>query len=290
MKAVTLGILFLVPQLALANPGHKLEAYGDSLTAGFLAGTNVTAPPTLKGFSKILSDLAMFSLTTDFKYAQPYLRPDLAWPAKLAERLRADGSTVDLVNRGVSASGVLGMLDQLGEQEDDVGALFFSGHNDICGSSKPTDEVVQEFERAYDTVLAQWDKTHTGSRAYLMMVTRVDKVFVALDGVGWYQGKSTSYKCEDNWRKFFPYCPVYYQMLKDGKLVDFLQPRVDGMNAALEKLVQKYNRDSKSNRFEYLDKVTALDFVPSFFAIDCYHLSAIGQDRIAENIFRNTYF
>jgi len=288
MKATILALFWLASQCALGQPGHKLEAYGDSLTAGFLADTNLTSPTALKDVSKALSDLAMFFFTGDFKYAQQHHRPDLAWPAKLAERLRADGSSVDLINRGVSGSSVAGLLDQLVDRNEDVGALFFSGHNDICENPKPADQVIREFEADYDSVLARWDQTHTGSRAYLMAVTRVDKVFVALQGVNW--GKKSTYRCEDSWRKFFPYCPSYYKMLKEGTLVSFLQPRIDGMNAALEKLVDKYNRESKSNRFEYLGKVTDLDFVPNFFAFDCYHLSAAGQDRIAENIFRNTYF
>lgn len=125
--AAWIGLLILVPGLALGSPGFRLETYGDSLTAGFLSNTSLMTPPPLKDISKIISDLAMFKLTDLVQYIEPHQSRTLAWPSQLAEILRKDGSRVEVENRAVSGSTSADLQSQLVPTGTDVRALFFSG-------------------------------------------------------------------------------------------------------------------------------------------------------------------
>lgn len=293
MKSFTvlLGLLGLLPSLAHGSPDMKIESYGDSITAGFLSGESLTTPPPLKIISKIISDLAMFAITDKSQYTSTHHAPLNAWPNQIAEILRKDGSQVTLMNRSVSGSASWDLTGQLvpGVGGDRI-AYFFSGNNDICENSEPVASLVQRFEQQFDAALAQWDASHTGSRAYLVPVPRLDRVFSTLRGFVWYKGGQGSYRCEDCWKKFFPYCPSFYRMEKDGKLKDFMEPRVNAMNHALERMADKWNRSSKGNVFVMLPNVHDVAFKPEYFSIDCYHPSAFGQRELGEAIFKASSF
>lgn len=106
----------------------------------------------------------------------------------------------------------------------------------------------------------------------------------------WYQGKTSQYRCEDSWKKFFPYCPSFYKMMKENTLQDFIESRTQAMNAALVTLVDKWNRDSKSNAFQFLTQVPGTELRPEFFSVDCYHMGPYGQTQFAESVFHAAYF
>jgi hypothetical protein len=40
------------------------------------------------------------------------------------------------------------------------------------------------------------------------------------------------------------------------------------------------------NRFRYLPKVNELQYEQDFFAVDCYHLSTLGQATLGEVIYQ----
>jgi hypothetical protein len=283
-----LGLLFLVPGLAVAAPGHRIETYGDSLTAGFLSETSLLSPPPLKEISGIVSDLIMYRLTEQDEYLASHHAPKRAWPYQLAEHLRQDGSIVDLQNKAISGTAAVDLVNQLVAPSADATAFFFTGHNDLCENPEPVDELIAHFEVEYDSALAKWDASHTGSTAYLMPVSRIDQVYDTMRGHVWYQGKQGQYSCEDNWKKFFPYCPSFYRMLKEGKLEAFIVARSDAMNLALQRLVEKWNRASKSNTFLFL--TMEVKFTKEFFSVDCYHLGKGGQAWLGEAVFKKLYF
>ena len=86
------ALIFLV-LLCQAIPGSAmtLEAYGDSLTAGFFSNEKgLTNPPPLKEISKILSDLGMFILTGDVSYRDPHEYPHRDGDARADQHANAD--------------------------------------------------------------------------------------------------------------------------------------------------------------------------------------------------------
>ncbi len=279
----------LVAGPALAAPGYRMEAYGDSLTAGFLSDMNVTEPPALSVISKVMSDLAMFHVTVGHSFLMPHENRNLAWPNQVAEMLRRDGSQVELQNHAVTASLVSDLTTQLVHGGTDVRAFFFSGHNDLCADQGPVETLVQNFTKSLDATLSQWDATHRNSRAHLIPVSRIDKVYSALKGYVWHHGTVSQYRCEDSWTKFFPYCVSFSRMEKKGTLQEFIQSRTEAMDAAMVSLVDKWNRTSKSNVFEWLPGVPGVEFVPEYFSVDCYHLGPAGQAQFAKSVFNGAY-
>src|SRR5688572_18007144 len=104
MKAII--VFFVLCHSALAMDTKRpviLEAYGDSLTAAFLGGEkNLENPPSLKEVSSTLSDLAMFLITKEPKYKDPYEYRTTGWPARLAKKLAAKhGMLFEARNYGV---------------------------------------------------------------------------------------------------------------------------------------------------------------------------------------------
>jgi hypothetical protein len=285
-----LVVLLVGPSRGLAAPGYRFESYGDSLTAGFLSDANLTSPPPLKQVSKIISDLAMFLLTQKPEYTEPHHARAKAWPNQLADLLRKDGTAVDLVNNAVSGSASWDLSSQLVASGSDSTAFFFSGHNDICENTEPVADLADRFERSFEEAISRWDAGHMGSKAVVLPVSRIDRVFATLKGHVWFKSQAANYRCEDCWKKFFPYCPSFYRMHKDGTLRDFIEPRVEAMNAALERVVDKWNRTSKANAFYFLKDVHEVAFRPDYFSIDCYHLGSYGQSELGLSVRKAGHF
>ena len=228
----------------------------------------------------------MFGLTAQYDYLEPHHARTLAWPNQVAERLRRDGSLVDVQNRAVTASIVGELPDQLvSGLRADVNALFWSGHNDLCLNPAAADAFVERFARELDAAVAKWDATHVSSRAHFIPVSRIDKVYAVLKGHVWHQGTTSQYRCEDSWTKFFPYCLEFSRRVKDGSMEDYIRTRTEAMDAAMTKLADKWNRQSKSNVFDVLTSVPGVEFRPEYFSVDCYHLSAAGQAQFAQAVF-----
>ena len=122
---------FLFLTCAQLQAGN-LEAYGDSLTAGLLSGTKVTAPPSLEEISSILTDYGRFILTRDPRFMDRHHRKDLAWPEKISSLL--PGNRPDKVlNLAVSRARSFNLSSQveLADPSTNTNAFFFIGHNDI---------------------------------------------------------------------------------------------------------------------------------------------------------------
>lgn len=87
----------------------------------------------------------------------------------------------------------------------------------------------------------------------------------------------------------FVYAKVYSTMLKAGTLDDYLNPRITAMNAALDPLAFDWNKKSAhGNYFRYLRNAQAgVNYQADFFAVDCFHLSEIGEATVAQSIARD---
>ncbi len=274
---------FFLSTVALASSGYRLETYGDSLTAGFLSHLSLMNPPSLKDIGKIMSDGAMFRLTGEGHYIAAHEDKKRAWPNQLADILRRDGSVVEVENHAVTASKAGDLKSQLVEQGSGALAFFFSGHNDLCDNPAAVEDLVAGIIQGFDRALSKWDATHSGSRAILIPMARVDKVFATLKGHVWYHGK-TEYRCEDSWNKFFPYCMGFARKAKDGTLEEFVKPRSEALDLAMSVLVDKWNHRSKFNSFEIMLGALSTDFLAEYFSVDCYHLGPNGQAKFAQLI------
>jgi lysophospholipase L1-like esterase len=281
-------ICLLLAKSALAV-NATMEIYGDSLTAGFLDSTSVVSPPTLPEISSIISDLALYKLTNDENLIHKHEGRDNAWPADLAHLVEAATPNLNLTVQNLAVSGAT--TSELASQIKDAPdaseyGMFFIGHNDLCKDTDSVDTVAAKFSASFETAVRIWDKDHSNAKGYLIPVGQIQRVYDTLHGLVWYQG-AVQYKCEDSWTKFFPYCPSYADMYANGTLDAFLGPRIDAMNNSLAALAQKMNGSSAhGNHYEYVAGIDKETYEKEYFAIDCYHLSELGQSTLAEKIYQ----
>jgi lysophospholipase L1-like esterase len=265
-----------------------MEAYGDSLTAGFLSNTRLNGGHTLESLSRIITDLMTFLITGERGYVKAHEHTELAWPAFLAGLLQAKGPPIDVRNYAISGSWTYDLVDQVTSAATSPGptsAFFNVGFNDLCSTPLTPAELGDEFEVEYDRALAKWDATHQNSTAYLVPITDAEKMFEILKGQVWYAGSKRPFTCEDAWRKYFPYCSSFQRKLLSGTLHDYLSPRREAMNQRLGVIAAKWSKQSARNRFVHLAGSHDERLMPHHFAVDCYHLSPEGGQAVAQSLF-----
>jgi lysophospholipase L1-like esterase len=283
------AVFFALSVLGTSTPLQAveyIEAYGDSITAGFMSHTGVTHPPPLKELSLIISDLAMYLMTGNASYVAKQHAPELSWVSVLARRIDPKGP-LNLDNHAVSSSKawqILGQVRRHPNRNAIARAFFFIGHNDLCNTMEEPKAIGLEFEAELDRALIEWDQTHSDSTAYLLPVSDIHRVYSRLSGVVWYNGAQTRYTCDDAWTKFFPYCPSHYAKHKAGTLESFMKPRLREMNNALSRLANKRTAASARNSFHFLKQAHDIAYEPEYFAVDCFHLSKKGQETIAQRV------
>lgn len=263
-----------------------IETYGDSITAGFLTKTEVTNAPPLSEISLLVSDLAMFFMTKDTRFIVKHHAPDLAWPALLAKTLDPNGP-LRVENQAVSGANTWELITQVRKQAGRSSAsraFFFIGHNDLCNNPDSPTAIASSFSGQVENALAEWSKTHRGATAYLVPISDIHRVYERLWGYVWHKGAEDSYTCTDSWTKLFPYCISHYKKAKLGQLETYMKPRLNEMNAALEKLADAWNRQNPANHYVYLKDAHNIPYEPEYFAVDCFHLSAAGQRTVATRI------
>lgn len=289
-SALTVGIALLGLQNAVAaEPVTRIEAYGDSITAGFLSDKTILTPPGLSTISQIMSELITIELNGDKHQFQKFEARDVAWPSVLRAWLAAGNRPTSVTNVAVSGAFVheLGeQLDRAGSTAEKTAAFFWIGHNDLCNNQQDPEKIGQDFAGWYRDALEKWDKNHTNSTAYLMPLGDVNRMYKALDGYVWYSQNGSKFKCEDSWLRLFPYCRQNSRLFIAGKFDEYFVPRKAAIGKALAALASRLTTASRSNRFVYLDNVLSDPFKTEFFSIDCYHLSKIGQNGVATEVFR----
>ncbi len=247
-----------------------------------MSRTDVTHAPPLKEMGGIISDLAMFIMTKDRKHAAKHHAPELAWPTLLAKRLN-----LKVNNQAVSGAHGFEMraqVERVKKTSAPVKAFFFVGHNDLCNNLDDPKNIGAAFTEEVGDALAEWDRRHSGSVAYLIPVAKIHEVFRTLLTYVWHRGPQNNYSCADSWTKFFPYCPSHYGKAKVGALDAYMAPRLDAMNDGLDQLALEFTKQSPSNRFYYLKDAHDVSYDPDLFAVDCFHLSAKGQKTIADRL------
>lgn len=288
MKFTFTGVVALVSLVLTTTAPAKeiaMEAYGDSITAAFLSGTQVTNAPTLEEMGKIWSDLAMYKISGDKKYLTPHHKPNLAWPQLIADIWTSQGHTIKLKNYAISGAKTKDLISQLGgERTADATSFFFMGHNDLCDNKNTPEAIGAQFGKEYKAALKLWDSKHVGATAYVIPVADIHRVYKTLEGYVWHNRDGRTYRCEDSWTKYFPYCTSYYKKLKDGTLEEFLAPRIAAMNEAVDKVVSEADRDSGRNHYKTLVQFKNKAYEKDYFAVDCFHLSKEGQSALAENV------
>ncbi len=270
-----------------------LEAYGDSLTAGFLAGEkNLEDSPTLPEVSKLLSDLALYLLTGEDKYRTPHEYPASAWPARLAKKLKDGlGVDVEIHNYGMTGADTILVKDQLKKLPDGVRkkaiAVVFIGHNDFAdGADITAAAMIERHRKALNDFFSEWDKAHLNSNLFLIPVGEVYRVYQSLRGYKWYTSDLHAYTCEDSWDNFFPYSRFYAQLQKQGKLESFFLPRLDAFHKTERRTAWEWNWLTFRNTFYVLENKKTFPYVPENFAVDCFHLASNGQEALAQIVYQ----
>lgn len=266
-----------------------LEAYGDSLTAGFLADTSLINPPPLEKLSKMLEELAFAFIQKDRSAMKKFESNENAWPHYLSESLKREGIDVaEVANLAVSGSKsaeIIHQVKQRGKSSAPSWAFFFVGHNDLCHVMGDEAAVADQFRNHLNESLAEWEKNHEGSTAYLIPAGPIYKLYPVLDNYEWFQSEQKTFKCQDAWTKYFPYCVHFYQRYKRGDLESYLKPRTEAVNAVVIDLVKEWDKKSAGrNRYKYIADPWPMPLEPKLFAMDCYHQADPGQRIFADNV------
>ena len=278
---------FVYSTLSLAL---KFEVYGDSISAGFLSGTKVSST-NIAQVTGVMSDFSKFLATGQQEHAliSKYERRDLSWSSQLRGILASAGYQIDLPdNTAVTGSwtgGVTFAIQNRPEEKDPAWAFFFVGHNDLCGKAGTAEEFTEYYRDEYDKALSEWNSRHTGSTAYLISVVPVYKLYASLDKYVWARTSTgRELRCNETWNQFIPYCRHYYKKHSTGQLENYLKPRVDGMDAAMRTLANQWTQkgSERKNRFVYVDVKWPDKFQPDWIALDCYHITEVGQRKLAE--------
>jgi lysophospholipase L1-like esterase len=282
------GVFFAGAVFGSAQGVH-LETYGDSLTAGFLANTSLTQPPALEELSKILGNLAFGFLQKDRELLRKFEATDKAWPSFFSEELRAHGKHILSVNNfAVSGSRSAALLDQVNQEGQSSGptwAFFFIGHNDLCHVKGDETALVTQYRANLNQALDEWEKKHTESTVFLIPTSPIHQLYPVLEDFVWLENEQKSFKCQDSWTKYFPYCTSFYIRYKKGELESYLKPRGEAINESLKEIAQQRNLKSENqNRFFYLEAQWPFPLKPEYFAMDCYHIAEPGQKIFAHNI------
>ncbi|MFM8269624.1 MAG: SGNH/GDSL hydrolase family protein [Pseudomonadota bacterium] len=267
-----------------------METYGDSLTAGFLADTSLKEPPELSKLSELLQELAFGFLQKDRELLKKHEANDKAWPHFLSEDLRSRGKQIsEVLNLAVSGSrsgGILSQVQMSGANSNRTWAFVFVGHNDLCHVKGEQAELVQQFNNHVSEALVEWDKNHKNSMMFLIPTGPIYQLYPVLENYPWMQTAQKTFRCQDAWTKYLPYCVAFYQRYKRGELESYLKPRGDSLNVALSELANRWNiKSGNRNRYFYLDAQWPLPLHPDYFALDCYHIAEEGQRIFARNIF-----
>lgn len=284
---VFLGLCLFSSELRAS--GIRIETYGDSLTAGFLANTSLKQPPDISKLSELLKGLAFGFLDKNRELLKTYEANDKAWPYFLSEHLRDLGKSVtEVSNLAVSGSrsgGVLTQVQGVEKISEATWAFIFVGHNDLCHVKGDEAELVQQFNKNINEALSAWEKNHEGSVVFLIPPGPIYKLYPVLENHIWFKSEQKTFKCQDAWTKYFPYCATFYQRYKRGELESFLKPRGESLNLALSEMARNWDRKSeRGNRYIYLNAQWPLPLQPDYFAVDCYHIAEEGQRIFAKNI------
>jgi len=272
-----------------AGDSISMETYGDSLTAGFLANTSLKAPPEISELSGLLEELAFAFIEKDREQIKKFEANDKAWPFFLSEILKKDGKGVaDLQNLAVSGSrsgGILSQVQGIGPSEKLTWAFFFVGHNDLCHIKGSEAELVQQFNDHMNEALTEWEKKHKNSVVFLIPAGPVYQLYPVLDNYVWFESEQKTFRCQDAWTKYFPYCAPFYLRYKRGELESYLKPRAESLNQTLPRLAEQWMKKSeRGNQYFYLNAQWPLPLQPEYFALDCYHIAEEGQRIFARNI------
>jgi lysophospholipase L1-like esterase len=284
---LTTIVCFYVSALASETGVTKIEAFGDSLSAGFLSNTKVVEAPPLPELSRIVSDLAAYKLFHNLNYLKPHQNAAWAWPQRLSELLASGGGKIEVLNYAVSGAFTKDLSQEVKEapSAEESWSFFFIGHNDLCRNAAPPETVAKKFKESYQKALTEWDAKHKNAVGFIVPVGDIHRVYAALEGYVWHQSKGAKLSCWDSWSLYFPYCPSYAKLQRTHQLEGFLAPRIQAMNSALSDMVNEWNHKSLQNRFLFLDGVHDRDYEPRLFAVDCFHLSSQGQEALATSVY-----
>jgi lysophospholipase L1-like esterase len=289
MRHLLLSISALLSSFAFSQT-IVMETYGDSITAGLFDYTNITENNELSYVSAILSDLSSFKLTKDRTFLKKHEQSEFSWPTYLTSRLKDSETQFEIRNFALSGAKSDGLMEEVTnapkpEANRNVIAFFFIGHNDLCHHKGSVENLGQEYLTNVQTAIEEWDKKHQDARAYLVSVAEVQNIYPILDEFVWHDGPRARYRCNENWKHFFPYCPAFYNRHKQGTLNSYVAPRLEAVNGSLDKIVETMKRSSGRNQYFRVNKSSGTELKKEYFAVDCYHLSRNGQDFLAEQIY-----
>jgi lysophospholipase L1-like esterase len=263
---------------------NSIEAYGDSVTSGFLSDTQLESKRPFSDISKLMFQLGL-TLGKE-ENLQGFSRFELAWPKKLSE---LSGTTPKVTNLAVPNVGTDALVNQvaLSTDESGVSAFVFIGHNDLCRTVNWSDaQVAAYYEHHIEKGVKLWEEKHQKSTLYFLPVGRIDRIYKNLWDFTWNKTDYSENRCRDIYLKYIPMCLPVADLALKGKLESVIGERTKQLNRILENVVQKNAKGSK-NSYQYLSSLEQVEYQREWFAMDCFHLSSEGQKQLAEKVWQS---
>ncbi len=266
-----------------------LETYGDSLTAGAMADTNLTKIESEFSYFQSMEKIAEQLRTRGL---QELARPTLAWPQVLAAKIGA----TKLDNASVVGAHTSNLLDQVRRTATDKNskkanttAIFFIGHNDACAgwSLMPLNE--PHFVEMYERALSEWLELHENSMAVLIPIGNITDIFYRFYLHEIQENSVTGLRCQRVYDEV-PLCDAFTTDAQNrsygnstSRSIMLAQNGILSWNNRLPELAQKLNLSKNGNQVTVATR-PSIRPEPSHMAADCFHLSAEGQAALAEQI------
>jgi len=294
---LTFFLLVLVASRTASSQPLIIEAYGDSVMAGFAVLENFSKPAgQVRQLhrklvrTKILSKLHLVDIEN--KTAQ-HAHSEYAFPYVIAQKLKARGREVYIINQAVTGARTKDLSGQVvgnaGQKGEKVIAFFMMGHNDLCRGDDEGAFSLPVAVRNYQQALIRWDLSHTNATAFLVPIADIPRVYRTLDGFHWASNATPnqSMTCRESWTNRFPFCKHFSNLYFSGNLERVVGSQRRDLNGQLGQLGTHMTANSRrGNRFIYLDGALDGEYIPDQFAVDCFHLSTRGQFALAEAVYR----
>ena len=268
----------------------RVETYGDSLTAGFLANSSLTNPPPLEDIGVILTNLSLFRITGEEKYLSYYKIPETTWGYKLATKFSSKAPTtyINMAKESHKTFHIPEQIRQVPKTTEPTIGFVLIGHNDLCNPKDSSEHIAGNFVNKLNEGLAIWDDNHKNSTLYLIEVGDVPKVFDLLEKVEWYKTQEKTLTCDFSWKKIFPYCPYFAKLQNTGRIKEVLTPTLKLMNQSLPGIAtQMTAKSANNNQYMVLKSSNETQYEIADFAVDCFHLSEKGQGRLADAVWKD---
>jgi lysophospholipase L1-like esterase len=284
----------------------SMGTLGDSMAAGFLAHFNRTTAKLPWNQALFFASLGSFVVTEETAFMEAR---ELSWSSGLDFRKRVKShahrlgfnflSSRKVINAAVSGAESNDLIEQqifdlnqksrrqLKQEFPDY-VTFQIGPNDACAERvedmRSPGEFYGNIYGALDFILHESEKT----RVLVPYIPNIERLrAVAKDAKVFPFSAIGIRTCEDLW-KVAKVCPTL-TTVNDPELRKIVAERVVEYNQAIQDVVDRLS-SLYGDRIRASKRVYDVEFTADYLSVDCFHPNKIGQNVLAEETFKDTWW